>query len=468
MSHNQQVTAFSAPLDDAVGPFVPFNSVSNRSRDELILGLRLLNDSSPFTWDPPGWMLSGRTPAMSCCVLGDINGGKSGFNKIIASEYGAVFNGRRKQRVYADDHRRLFGEPEYSRLAKFYGSTLITLDEKINVFDAKLGMTQSEHLETAIAIYESASGGESPRRHMILTMMVALTVMFESQIEARTPSAEYLVEILLRLQSMQGNDYLKSITQRKAIEAFAEADSETAEHPKVSPVQTISSDAAFNINWEEFQDDAGIVAEHVIRFLKGDYGDTFGGDKSFADLLSQRFCGFDYSGKNEQTVAFLVGLIWRIKTSALLRGDLRFMFDIELHDENVNLWKYPQYARPMAKALKQTRGTGKLTMLTTHRLQDYSTVGEAGSQVRMLAENMASDIGFFVFTKHSDKDDIDYIRDRFRLSEFEANQIQFLEKGQYGIKFNDEPVHFLEVPLTPIRGWLVETNAALADSATRR
>lgn len=474
MPHNNQVTAFSAPLDDALGPFVPFNTPSNRSQNELILGLKLFGDRGLFTFDPHRWKREGRIKATTGAVFGDIDAGKSALNKIISAEYGAVFNAKRKQRIYADDHRRLNGVSEYSRLAQYYDSRLVTLDEKINVFDKDLGLTMSDHLETTQAIFSSASDGQLPARYMTLAMQAALHLMYERDDAKNVPSAEYLVRILLEIKGSDVNEYLKSVTQQIAIDSIdptpstenaleAELVAEDGVDPLVKPVANPT-----NINWEEFQHDAGIVASHVIRFLTGDFGDTFGGTASIAKKFGSRFCGFDYSGKNDQTVAFLVGFIWRIKTSAQQRDDHRFMFDIENHDENVGLWNFSSYARPMAKALKQARGYQRLTLMTTHRPLDYETVGSAESQVRKLATNMLKDVGFYVIGKYENATDAYAARDYFGLTRYETEQIMRLRPGEYGIKFPGEPLHFFGVPLTPVRRWLIETNAANFEALVRR
>jgi len=474
MPHNSQITSFNAPLNDAVGPFVPFNTTPPLHNGGVIMGPRLHGAAEQFLMDSFGMMKMKYIHKPTFQIYGDVGGGKTSVAKIYAWEAGAIYNGRRKSRVYADNHRNLNGIGEYDRLARLFDSKMIDLDEKINIFDQTIGLTISDHLETAVAIYESYNDGASPSRHMKLAMRVALFHMFSAN-QKEAPSAELFAKILLQIRKEHGVDYTRSVIEivrkqdlPKTSDAPFEELNEDEQLEQIMDVSLTKEELdTGNINWDEFMVDAGLVAEAVLGFLDGEYGETFGGTASFGEKFAQRFVGIDFSHKNDQTVAFLIAMILKVKNSAMQRRDRRFMFDIEIMDENSALWEIPTFARAMAKRLKHARSEGTTLFQISHRPQDYATVGEAGSQVRSLAVNSRKDIGATLFAMFEDKDNVDYITELYGFTSVERAQMMALTPGQYALYLPGRRLHFFQVDLTSVRKWLVESNAAMEDALQR-
>ena len=474
MPHNSQITSFNSPLNDAVGPFIPFNTTPPLHNGGCTIGPRLHGPAEYFFMDTMGMMRHKYILKPTFQIYGDIGGGKTGLAKIYAWEGGAIYNGQRKSRVYADNHRNLSGVGEYDRLARLYDSTLIDLDEKINPFDSSLGLSISDHLETAVAIYESYNEGASPHRHMKLAMRVALFEMFKEE-QTETPSGELFAKILLNIRKEHGTEYTKGVIEvvrqhdlPLAPEAPLSEVSDDEYHERIMDVALTKDELdTGNINWPEFMIDAGLVAESVLGFLDGEYGETFGGTANFGEKFGQRFVGIDFSHKNEQTIAFLIAMVLKVKDAATLRRDRRFMFDIEIMDENSALWEIPTFARAMAKRLKHARSEDTTIIQISHRPQDYATVGEAGSQVRSLAINSRKDIGATFFARFEDKENVDYISETFGFSNVERANLMSLQSGQYGLYLPGRPLHFFQADLTPVRKWLIESNAAMNNALVR-
>jgi len=293
--------------------------------------------------------------------------------------------------------------------------------------------------------------------------------------QRETPSAELFAKILLSIRKEHGLDYTKGV-----IEIVIKQDLPLAPAAPLSEVSgneyaerimevSLSKEEldSGNINWEEFTVDAGLVAEAALGFLDGEYGETFGGTASFGDKFGQRFVGIDFSHKNNQTVAFLIAMVLKVKESATLRRDRRFMFDIEIMDENPPLWEIPTFARAMAKRLKHARSEDTTIIQISHRPQDYTTVGEAGSQVRSLAVNSRKDIGATFFARFEDRENVDYVTEAFGFSNVERESLMKLLAGQYGLYLPGHPLYFFQADLTPVRQWLIESNAAMNNALDR-
>jgi len=383
-------------------------------------------------------------------VLGDKDKGKSTIGKIIATEDAAVFNGKKKKRVYVDNHRH----GEYAELAHFYDTEMTAFDEKINVFDQGVGFTIADHQITAEFLFIKANDGVLPVEHQPFVIETAVFKMFSNP--EREKSAEEFGRILLGLTKEDGYNYLAA---------------------SINQVGETS-----NIDWEHFKRDAGYVAQRVVRFLGGEIGKTFGGTGSIANRLTghetsqgvvrslkegqtSRATVINFYGKNPTTTAFLINFLGRIRLAAELRGDTRFMFDTDLQDENYVMWDYFEYADGKVKSNKQSRTipNAPTTVFTTHSLLDLESVKfskQAFTNVRGI------DVWFFFGMEH--KVDRDATADFFRLSKTETERLGNLQVGQYGFKVGTEDVVFAEIYLSPMRKKISYTNKANDEALTRR
>ncbi len=476
MAHNSQITAFNAPLRDAVGPFIPFNMYTPMIKTlGIIFGDRLFGPREQFNWDTLGLMKDDVIYRPSIRVHGDVGeAAKSAFLKIYAYECGAILNNGRKSHIYVENLRWLNGEPEYTRLAAMFKSEIVGLaGKKINLFADDLNLTMSHHLETAVSVYESSNNGASPVRHEKLSMRVALHEMFQKNgYQGRKPGMETFAEILLALTKTEATRYIEQTIQVASTADSPGSTHEATPEDELLEVSLKKEDYdTSNIDWDEFCKDAGHVASAVLNFLDGEYGDIFGGTDSFADDFKQRFYGIDLTYMSDALRAFLIGFQLRIQEAnekaAVPNPDL--MFDIRGMDENQGLWEYlTAFARPMARALKFKRGDSSSIIQLTQGPQDYEAVGAAGSQSRQLAVNSAKDIGVFVIGHLESPDSVEYTAHMLDLSPFEAHVIHTLERGQYGVKFPGRAMEFFQMRYTPVRKFLVETNMAMSEAIASR
>lgn len=485
------MTSFNLPLDDALGPWLPFTAPSNRS-DEMAytIGEDLIGPARSFEFDPVNAKAKRDVFSSTVVAWGDIDGGKSGFGKIFAFEYSGVHNHRRKLRIYADDHRQLHGKNEFQRLAECCNSTLITIKTRVNVFDADLPLSTADHMETAVAIYEDSNDGRTPTRYMKLCMRVALYRMFvtdrktrdaaDNPVEPIKPSAERFSAILFEIGQDDATEFIKGVVEsareEDTLSGTVLPDEET---PKDESQPVLEREGEFelssnlkdseyqveNIDWEAFREDAGLVATSVINFLHGEFGETFGGEGSFADLFSQRFVGVDYSDRADNVKAFLIAFVMRIKITAVARKDMRFWFDIELIDESIKLMSIsPSFLRTFARNLKEARNTSRTMFVMLHRPQDLDTLGEYNS----LARNAIRDVGIAYIARVRDEDALNELAKMYDFGDTEKAIIRDLPIGAYAVKYGRGPLLFMRIPLNFVRSYLVETNEANYDALVRR
>lgn len=491
--YNDQVTSFNLPLDDALGPMLPFTMPSNRSDDmAYTLGENYMGPRVSFEFDPVNAKRKRDAFSSTIVFWGDVDSGKSAFGKIFAAEYSAVYNHRRKLRIYADDHRQLHGKNEFQRLAECMNSQLVTIKRRINVFDPDLPLTTADHMETSVAIYEDSNDGRAPVRYQKLCMRVALHKMLVT--DTRTsdddgnplkpvkPSAERYAAVLLEIGQEETTEFIKGVVQsaKEADEAddailmnteerneLTDADAK-AEAEELAANSSNLEEKEYNvenIDWAAFREDAGLVATAVLNFLEGEFGNTFGGEGSFADLFSQRFVGIDYSTRGDIVKAFLIAFVMRIKMTAVRRVDMRFWFDIELIDESNKLMAIsPTFLRTFARDLKEARNTSRIKFVMLHRPQDLDTLGEYSE----LARNAIRDVGIACIGRVSDEDALDALARMYGFGDTEKAIIRELPVGCYAICYGRGPVVFMRIPLNSFRAYLIETNEANYDALVRR
>ena len=440
--YNDQTTSFTAPIRDAIGPFSGFSRGHSKDRSGIRIGPQH-DVREGLYYDMPRMRKEGRCGGPLVGVLGDKDNGKSTIGKIIATEDGAVFNGLKKKRVYADNHRHT----EYAELAKYFGTEMIGFDERLNVFDEDIGFTIADHQTTAEILFVKANKEVQAVGHQQFVIETAVFKMFSNPETEKSP--ESFGRILLTLDKEDGYNYLSS---------------------SIGLTNRIYS----NINWEEFQRDAGYVAQRVVHFLSGALGKTFGGTGSIAKKLMDangdtnrqvRATVVNYYGKDESTTAFLISFLNRIRLAAEERGDLRFMFDTELHDENYAMWDYAEYADTTVKRNKQSRTlpNAPQTVFTTHSLLDLES-----TKFRDQAFTNVRGIDVWFFFGMEKKIDRDATQDFFRLTNTEAAHLATLQVGQFGFKVGNEDVVFAEIHLTHMRERLSYTNKTNDEALVRR
>ncbi|MDB5159970.1 MAG: hypothetical protein JWO99_233 [Candidatus Saccharibacteria bacterium] len=444
--YNDQTTSFTAPIRDAIGPFSGFSRNYPKDRSGIRLG-PMLDVREGLYFDMPRMRSEGRCGGPLVGILGDKDKGKSTVGKILATEDGAVYNGMKQKRIYADNHRHT----EYAELARYYNNKMIGLDEKINVFDLEVGFTIADHQITGETLFVIANDGTRPVNHQQFVIETAVFKMFADT--EREKSAESFARILLGLTEQDGYNYLLASVDFK--------------------------DKTQNIDWEQFKQDAGYVAQRVVRFLNGSFGKTIGGTGSIAKHLTgenlqgaslgqdklSRATVINFYRKDEATTAFLINYLNRIRTSAEERGDRRFMYDTELHDENYGMWDYFEYSDDTVKRNKRSRTleNAPLFVFTTHSLLDYGS-----AKYSELAFTNARGIDVWFFFGMEKSADREATRDFFKLSPMETERLANLQVGQFGFKVGNEDVRFAEIVLTPMRRRLSYTNKANDDALVRR
>jgi len=134
--------------------------------------------------------------------------------------------------------------------------------------------------------------------------------------------------------------------------------------------------------------------------------------------------------------------LWSWRDSAQRRQDPRFAIDLQIGDENHELWNFPSYARFQSRLMKIIRMKGGCILMSTHRLSDYQAVGSS------LAANMIGDVvgGFFFgLTPH---DEALLLQERLGFSNKVREILETLSKGWFMYYLHNAAPQFFRVDIT--------------------
>lgn len=473
VKRGSQSLGFMGSAHDILAAFTAYNS-SFAGSNAFMLGVDM-DSGKAFGYDPIGWMHEGRIDSKVQCNIGKKNHGKTSLMIAIMLLYSLYDLGGKDARITVDDIRRNFSTGEYVKIAeKIFGSIPIKFNDPINNFDPSFGFSMSENLETAIEMFMHANNHRMPSVEEIFALQIAVDMMFTEY--AFNASPETLARILFSFEKADLDKYMHTNLDQAILDRIKIRTLETAplslNEPEGSyPTRELNTEEKAKLQAllekpmhvlpEEIISTGARLGMSFMRLLKGDFGNRFGGTISLAERMQQDFVLMDYSGMNNQTVALMQSLFWRIKMSAMKRMDRRYMFHLEGHDENYKFWNYLPYAEAMSEYLKQIRAYETLVIMNTHRLRDYYSVGTEKSRERQLATNMFGDVGFWFIGKLNTRDAQD-IQALLNLEQNEAERFLTLTTGQWGVKLGDDPVVFIDTSagFTELMEYLTKSNMA--------
>lgn len=421
-----------------------------------ILHLVDANTNEPFALDIWDLKAQGRCGTVMG-VLGKRGHGKTATNIFIAKRMRMRRAGRRSKRrlsVSINDHRRNNARPEYLKFCQYIGVEEIPLAHyQLNILDPELKLTTAERLEMLVNSFEYEL-----KRPLTTDEVKALRYGLKMLYEWFPAEANMgLLMFCLRRLNNQGD--IGNVQQYQGGVELQQ--SRNYLHDEDFRQRLAQLDGLKPRYSPRLLDAAIELADAIENMLDGEYGEMFGGKHSLADIMQvhRGMAAFDFSELSDDALTQILSVMWRVKTSAMRRGDHNLYYDIEIHDENYELWKNLVYARAMHKFLKQVRSTSTFVILSTHRLRDYETVGPEGSEQYKLATNMIDDIDLWLLGRHTRRAAEDTAR-HLDLTDEEKELLLGLNPGTWGLKIGSEPMRLVRVDLTP-----VETELTASDDA---
>lgn len=429
-------SSFDGVVDQII-PLVPNIRVGSGQAD----GIPMFKDI--FTgqyeaFDPWNLMAEDEINSTVMSIYGDKTHGKTTTAIAMAERFGGRRAGNRRIRITGDVHRVNDDIPEMDRLAKFYDTELIDLSSyELNLLDMAMGMKFSQQLGMVRRCLQHVF-----EKKFSVAEREALRIALK-KVRKLFPESANLKLLAFVLRTMVDDDFIE--VQR-------------ALHAQLQ--QEHGNDAAFSelsqnfLGHEQRKLTPGVkraclhLASQIEELLDGEYRGIFGGKNSLKEVLSRRCVLFDYSSLSDEAIVLVQAMIWEWRAAALTNRDMRFHFDIDIHDENHKMWQFEVYAVAMSKYLKQARSYGTFIILITHRMQDYRTVGKTSSRVHQLATNMTGDIDMALIG-HLDHKAAKEVAKRYNLSPMETEVITQQSRGRWALVVGTQRARFVELVLEP-------------------
>lgn len=391
---------------------------------------------------------AGRINGTILCILGSRAHGKTSTAIALALRTWVRSMGGRRLSVAIHDIRRNNARPEYARLVKLLQAVEVPLDAyQLNQLAADLNLAFAELLEMISDSLEFELGHGLGTKQL-KALRYGLKMMLE--LFPAEGQIGLLMACLRRLSPERVAGYQSALEQ-----ALHETVRDSGALEALLSITPRETDGLLDVARE--------LADTIENLLDGQYGRMFGGKHSLGSIMrsNRGLVAFDFSKLSDDALTQVLSMMWRVKTSAMLRGDHSLFYDIEIHDESYTLWRNLIYARAMHKFFKQIRATSTIVIMNTHRLSDYKTVGSETSEQYKLATSMIDDIDLWLLGRHTATAAEETAR-HLDLTWEEKERLKVLERGVWGLKIGSEPVRWVRLDLTEI-----EADITFSEEATR-
>lgn len=450
---------------DQAAPFSPFQTSGSMGYPGIPFGWNL-EANEPFNLDLFLMQRRKRLNAIVIMILGQIRMGKTTLAKVLAKRHAALDFGASRCRISLADTRINANVQEYKLFTEFFGEKMVELNNhQLNPLDQAMGLAVYEQRIVIRKLLEYRNTELNARQLFILRLALdALLVSSEAPSLpsfARTLASLRLEDAALRIPYLRDDVNSLRAQVEEAHPEFADPKSEGYDESKITDtIRRQQQELRPGLTEEDLHRDAMELFYRVDNIIDGELGEILGGNKSIADVLSRRVVGLDYSRLDEDSIPLVESMFWDWRGSARKRRDSRFAVDIEIHDENYGSWEHLVYARSMYNHIKKIRQHGGAIIMNSHRLNDYYSVGAAGSPQRALATNMVKDVQG-VFLARQDPEAIAEIRSRWpQVTATLGLTLTQLGRGCFCAIIGDEPPVLFRLQLTPRERLICESDQA--------
>lgn len=423
------------------------------------------------------WLLKhhGLVNSLMTMVLGQKGRGKSTLAKVLCMRLFSLAASNGHLSIRLNNLKPEDGKAEYQGLSDHFRSTVVTLrNQQINIFDRRMLSEETDLLDVAVNVSEF-SAGHPLQRYEPLALQVGMYRMLRDYDAMVSP--EVLEGLLRRLDHRDVEEYYAAVDGRLqqslgrhfSNEALSRlGPDERQRRSEMWSRLTNELTRPHHLDLAKFQHDASLTSSYLGRVIHGDMGKLFGGRGSLRPLLTQPATTLDWTGLNTKSTSLMRSLMWKTQTAALVQNDREVIPHLDIDDEDHGSWNNLIYARSKAEYHKIARAFPTMNLQLTHRLADYKSVGEAGSEQRQKATNMLRDIDiWFVGRQNDDHETLRDIQETLGFSKPDAKQLTRLQTGQFALKIGDLKPIFFQLVLVPSEIPVVKTDRATARMVDR-
>lgn len=382
---------------------------------------------------------------------------KSTWLKSVACRWGAHQCGLDPEGVPLDFRTRVHGvkpangeASEYEGMTQYFHGTSFLIEEaSLNLLDPKMNFTVSDMVDSIVGAIEMIRN-ESPLPGLMVT---AIQIGINKMLANEWAKAHASQNILRSILSSMSKEDLEEHEWAQNMQAWKE-------DPDHASDLGILRNKPTTVNAETFLAFAGEAAAALGQLRDGIFGNIFGGERSLHNILSSHFLHIMWGTTNDKGRALAEAQIMRAQKRALIRGELKLVPNLDISDElhgavNIKTWMREQNAW-----IKEIRAYPSYLVRATQYETDESKAGEAGSEIRGLAENMLKGTGMRILGLQPSDPELEALYLKHGMSKQQVNLLRRLQVGCYAILIENRPPIFYQHILTPTEFRLSDTMGA--------
>ncbi len=420
-------------------------------------GLRFgyyIDTGEPWRHHPPTQKRDGIIRSTVTASVAQIQSGKTTQAMAEVMRFPDAPNGLARPSSWsAEIMRANEGVCEWEGVAEFYGKASIPMHKlHLNPYDPKLGLG----IDAQIAYTLNLCNHRAPtplNDDGIMAIGAAITKMNLDPELRKKAGFTLLGELWANMRAEDAVRYLRTSFDN-AMKSGIEADDDNV-HTGINP-------ATFNpfIDEQDFRRAATTVIQRLSLRLNGDCKGVFGDQSSLADILASP-ANVMYLGELDPKVISLVQpLIWAIRDANAADRNSPYRVDIEEHDENYRLMEdSPEYTNRLHWRVKTARAYSTYLHIIIHLLDEYMSVGDAGSAHRNKANKILKHIDQWLIGQQ-DINSLEFIKNYFDLPRSTVNRLPGLKRGQFLLIRGTDAPAFVQFLPTEAEKRVSRTNVA--------
>lgn len=332
------------------------------------------SDGTVFRFDMRMLKRLGYIEATILAADGEVGSGKTSLVTKLALDERSRDQGLGNEfRLYMDIVRTNKGMLEGLSLIHELGAEPIDLSKQtINIYDQQMGLEPYEFLAQLVDTYEYVNGLPMPTNKAMVLMAATREFSLRCANNAEYRNNAHDKMFFKVLAETRVEHIAQAITNGWLLQPDMSAQMQPQSLHDMS--HNVISPSDIRLDPGEVDDHVRDILYSLARLSGADYGTSFSGPGSLSAMWTQPVVAVNYTNFTDQAAGYAQQLFWRYKASANRRQDKRFLFSMEIHDENHNLFRILPYARNMANFLKVIRGTDTIVCLVSHRHLDYQAL----------------------------------------------------------------------------------------------
>lgn len=429
-------------------------------------------------YNPQRMIAAGEIKSGNIGIAAEIRHGKGVLMKSgsvqLAGSISGVANGEYvKTRMRVNDNKLEAGTGEWSKVTEFRlrKPTVLATLGRINVFDARMGMTASQEDQLAYMMFNDPDEVELDHTDQYL-LQVIMHLIRKDKVSA---SLEWIGMQAKNFTWYDEHEYLSFYNQelRSTHQELLATNQEFRKRfENVMARETDPTSADNQLSLQRLRASGDKLHAISKMLTSGTYGHSFGIDNSIYDILSDEYVHLDWEGMSSRAANLLNAVLrfWETAGARMDSGAHLTAPHYVFHDEQGSeLSKSLSYAILRAEQNRKVRATHTIHHDMVQYFDDMLKLGGPGTPLQRQGEIMHRGIAAWFIGKQPHDEQLLHAITQAGATDSEAEYTTMLETGQWGflVPGSNMPMEWFSHRLLPHIVPLVDSTSAARRVAER-